>query len=885
MHITEDRTQDALQQAVDNCAKEPIHIPGSIQPHGYLLVVDDSFHIIKCSENFLELTSLTLDQLIGLPLTKFILEDCIDELEGLLVDRTSKTLRYCTLTIEAKKIQQRCDVVLHRSGTKRVVEIEPHLNHEKPLHNQDFYSELMSFSAQLHKVEDESDLFNYVIEQVKQLVNYGRVMLYRFDNDWNGEVVAETLDSHMSSYLGLNFPASDIPEQARKLYSINYLRLIADCDFTPVKILPDDLNDGGAPLDMSFSCLRSVSMVHLQYLINMNVKSSMSISVMQNGRLWGMIVCHHDVPYRPSYPARMAAELVAHTFSAFLSNYTLLKSNSEIQQRELKIRELNHALSPDVSLVNSMSDNYQLILDLLDADGLVIKLEDKYVEYGVTPDNTATRALVAWAGRNVNDTEFATNSLWNSTGLTEFEHNQIGGVMVSPVNKAMGNCIVFYRSCIAAEKSWAGKPEKKISRTQTGYQLTPRASFDRWTQVVSNQSPPWSAEDRKMGVDICNLLLSKQFEDSLKQASNNLDSIVNNSTSLIYIINTLGVVVQINAKAKQVFKLSVNEVIGKHYREVFEESLSDITKDHISTAQSTEQSMSFNDHFVQHGEEFHLVTVLFPLYDSENNVYAFCFISSDVTDMHRTQNALKTSNKELERVAFIASHDLQEPIRMISTFTRLLKNEYGDQLDETADEYINYTLNATNRMRVLIHDLLQYSRLDNEEINPPVINSGDVLLQLVDELQMSKTLDNASVTIAADLPDVPIKSEHFTCIMQNLINNALKYQKNDDHAAKVVVDCKDDGAYWQFSVTDNGIGIKAQYLTKIFEIFQRLHNKSEFGGTGIGLAICTKIAGLHGGRVWAESEPDIGSTFYFTIRKSYDSEPVRIIERAVESTT
>ena len=862
-----EKAQDALQQALDNCAKEPIHIPGAIQPHGYLLVVDENFKILKCSANFLDFSGLPQDELIGTPLNTFIKTESINELANLLIDSALSALRYCTLTIQTTQLELRCDAVLHRSGAYRIVELEPHRPGDGHLQNRDFHQELMQFSVQLQKVKTETDLFNYVVAEIKQLINFGRVKLYRFDNDWNGEVVAEARDERMKSYLGLNFPASDIPEQARKLYSINYLRLIPDTEFTPVRILPDDLDQEGAPLDLSFSCLRSVSNVHLQYLINMNLKASMSISVMQNGRLWGMIVCHHDSTYRPSYAVRMAAELMAHTFSAFLSNHTLLKFNSDEQLRELKFRELNQALSPDVLLEDLLEDHHQLILDLLNADGVIIKLEDKFISFGMTPDKPAAQSLIDWAGRNINDKVFASNSLSDFTGLQEFENNPISGAIVTPITRSMDNCIIFFRREITTEKKWAGKPEKSISQTESGYQLTPRASFQRWVEVVSNKSRLWSTEEVELSAAISGMLLSKQYEDSLRLASYKLDAVVNNSTSLIYIINTEGLIVQINAKAREAFCLPKDGLVGNHYREVFSKSLSDITDEHIQVVQTTAESTSFNEQFVQGGSEFHVITVIFPLYDSSSKVYAYCIISSDVSEMHNVQETLKTSNKELERVAFVASHDLQEPIRMIALFTRLLRSEYADHLDETAHEYINYTLNATDRMRVLIHDLLEYARLEKEDIDPPIIESNDVLEQTLDELKFTSMPADVSVTIASALPSVPMKPEHFTCIMQNLISNAFKYQKKNT-AAAIVIDCTDDDPYWRFSVSDNGIGIKPEYLTKIFDIFQRLHSKKDYDGTGIGLAICTKITELYGGKVWAESTQDKGSTFFFTIRKT-----------------
>lgn len=884
MSIPVQNAQDALKQALDNCAREPIHIPGAIQPHGYLLVVDDDFNIVKCSANFLNFSGLSQDELIGRPLSTYIPTESIDELAKLLIDSALSALRYCTLTIETKQQKLHCDAVLHRSGAYWIVELEPHRPGDRHLQNRDFHQELMHFSVQLQKVKTEADLFNYVVEEIKQLINYSRVKLYRFDNDWNGEVVAEAKDEHMKSYLGLCFPASDIPEQARKLYSINYLRLIPDTNFTPVKILPDDLDEKGTPLDLSFSCLRSVSMVHLQYLINMNLKASMSISVMQNGRLWGMIVCHHDSPYRPAYAVRMAAELMAHTFSAFLSNHTLLKFNSEEQLRELRFRELNHALSPNVSLEELLGDHHQLILDLVNADGVIIKLEDKYLSFGLTPDDSAMRSLVGWVGRNMNDKMFASNCVSDFTGLQEFESSPISGAIATPVTRSMDNCILFFRREITTKKKWAGKPEKTISQTESGYQLTPRASFERWIEVVSNKAREWSTEEVEMSATISGMLLSKQYEDSLRQASYNLDAVVNNSTSLIYIVNTENVVVQINARAREAFGLTEDGLVGNHYREVFDKALSDLTEEHIQAVKSADKSTSFNANFLQGDREFHVISVIFPLYDSTSKVYAYCVISSDVSEIHNVQETLKTSNKELERVAFVASHDLQEPIRMIALFTRLLRSEYADQLDEAAHEYIDYTLNATNRMRVLIHDLLEYSRLEKEDIDPPRIESHDVLEQTLAELKFTSMPADASISIVSEMPSILMKPEHFTCIMQNLINNAFKYQKKDNPPS-VVIDCTDGGPHWRFSVSDNGIGIKPEYLTKIFDIFQRLHSKNDYEGTGIGLAICTKITELYGGKVWAESAHDNGSTFFFTIPKARKQQSSAKLSGRVESTS
>lgn len=858
-----------IQLALDNCAREPIHIPGSIQSHGFLLVVDNDFKILKASENFLAVCGLELDQLIGTALSRFIQPESIAALEKLVVKSALNALRYCTLTVESTNGPISCDAVLHQSGEVMIVEIEPHQDLDRKLENQDFYQELMQFSVQLHKIESHSDLFGYVVQEVRRLTGFNRVMLYQFDNEWNGQVVAEDKRNTNHSYLGLNFPASDIPEQARKLYSVNYLRLISDINSAPVPILPDDRDTNGDPINLSFSCLRSVSKVHLQYLDNMNVKGSMSISVMQNDRLWGLIACHHDSPYRPAYTVRMAAELIAHTFSAFLSNFMQLQASSDEKVRELKFKELSYALTPDTPLADSINAHHELIMELLDADGIIVKLGTNFIRFGLVPDDPELTQLTNWIEHHTNDQIFVCDSIAESTGL-DVSARKVGGAILAPVTHPIENCVMFFRREVNFERHWAGRPEKHISRTDAGFELTPRASFERWKEVVSGHSRTWSEADREMATAISKSLLAKYYEDSLRQATNNMDTVVNNSNALIYIVNTEGIFLQMNDTALEAFGLEIGDVIGNSYHSVLDNALLDVIDKHMTTVLSDNKSSTFTDSFKHKNSDFHLVTVTFPLFDSARQIHSICSMSQDVSELQAIQAELKTSNAELERVAFVASHDLQEPIRLISTFTNLLKLDYADKLDEQAEEYINFTLNAANRMRVLIHDLLEYSRLEYTSLNPPVINAQTVLDELIDELKMTNKLGDARITCDDPLPTIFMKPEHFTCIMQNLISNAIKYKK-DSIPVDIRIKTTDDRNYWRFSVTDNGIGVKQEHLKKIFDIFQRLHTNNQYEGTGIGLSLCTKIAKLHGGDAWAESTFGQGSTFHFTILKDIDS--------------
>ena len=233
-------------------------------------------------------------------------------------------------------------------------------------------------------------------------------------------------------------------------------------------------------------------------------------------------------------------------------------------------------------------------------------------------------------------------------------------------------------------------------------------------------------------------------------------------------------------------------------------------------------------------------------------------------DLAKRASELAASNAELERFAYIASHDLQEPLRMVSSFLQLLQKRYNGQLDEKADQYIHYAVDGAERMKTLIMDLLEYSRVGTGKENFAPVDTALVMEQ-VGEVFREKIITAKAQVAIGKLPVIMGDKMQLTQLFQNLLSNALKY--HSDKPPVIGIRSAEEDGYWQFSVTDNGIGIDPQFFDKIFIVFQRLHNKTDFSGTGIGLAICKKIVERHGGRIWVESTPQQGSTFYFTIHK------------------
>jgi PAS domain S-box-containing protein len=257
--------------------------------------------------------------------------------------------------------------------------------------------------------------------------------------------------------------------------------------------------------------------------------------------------------------------------------------------------------------------------------------------------------------------------------------------------------------------------------------------------------------------------------------------------------------------------------------------------------------------------------------DEKGNALKMAGVCFDVTDMKKgaektlfdLNEELHRSNKELEQFAYVASHDLQEPLRMVSSFTQLLQKRYKDKLDEDAQQFIRYAVDGAVRMQNLINDLLNFSRIGTRGQKFVEVDFNHVIGRTISNLTVSIKEKNALV-VSDELPAVVGDENQLVQLMQNLIGNAIKFCKT---SPRIHISAVEENNHYLFSVKDNGIGIEKNYFEKIFLIFQRLVPKEEYGGTGIGLAICKRIVERHGGKIWVESELDEGSTFYFTINK------------------
>jgi PAS domain S-box-containing protein len=347
---------------------------------------------------------------------------------------------------------------------------------------------------------------------------------------------------------------------------------------------------------------------------------------------------------------------------------------------------------------------------------------------------------------------------------------------------------------------------------------------------------------------------------------------VEQSPASIVITNTEGLIEYVNPKFVALTGYSLDEVIGKNPRILKSGHTTGEEYHHLweTISEGAEWHGEFNN-IKKNGELYWESASISPIFNEKGKVSHFLAIKEDITERKKADEKLlqyaadlESSNNELENFAYVASHDLQEPLRMVSSFLTLLQERMHSQLDETNQQYIHFAVDGAQRMKILINDLLQYSRVGTniEKFNVTPLNEvlQYVLLVLKDKIEKTK-----AVITLQDLPVITANKALLNQLFVNLLSNALKY--NDSKPPEIEIGCKEELDKYIFYVKDNGIGIDPKFHEKVFVIFQRLHGKTQYSGTGIGLAVCKKIVAIHSGKIWLESEPGIGSTFYFSIPK------------------
>jgi light-regulated signal transduction histidine kinase (bacteriophytochrome) len=475
-----------------NCEREPIHILGNIQDFGFLVAVSVDWLVARVSANLARFTGTAPDAALGQPLAALFTETAIHAIRNRITLLRGPDAVERLFGLVLQEGGAGFDVALHFSGELIVIEAEPAMA-------QDMEAATL-VRAMINRVRQAESFAAFLREgarQVRALTGFDRVKVYRFDDQGAGEVVAEALRPGVDSFLGLHYPADDIPPQARKLYLRNIFRVIADVDAAPVPIVPA-LNARGEPLDLSLAVTRAVSPIHIEYLRNMGVAASLSISIIANGKLWGLFACHHYGPLLPSLAYRTAAELFGQMFSLMLESRERQDSSEYESRARVAIDRLMAKVAQDERLLHDSAWLAEQVFDLIPADGVGIILGGTISLTGLTPSRQQFQAIVRHLkNRNVREVCISESLQTLMADAADYA-DRAAGMVVIPLSREPGEYVVLFRAEQLRAVRWAGNPEKVVEYGPNGARLTPRKSFEAWSQLVKGQSLPFTAAERRV---------------------------------------------------------------------------------------------------------------------------------------------------------------------------------------------------------------------------------------------------------------------------------------------------------------------------------------------------------------------------------------------------
>lgn len=784
------RSLGAQEVTLSNCDREPIHTPGHIQPFAAIVAIEPlSERIVGFSANTEEFLGRPPSEVAGQTFDTLLAPDVAELVRewsrGTVLERNPL---YAGRTPGASGTEAPLEVVAHRHNGVLLLEFE-HASEEPDVGGAMFHSRLRGAAAHMEGAASVSEFCGVAASEVRALTGFDRVMIYRFAPDGHGEVIAESKIPELEPFLGLHYPASDIPRQARALALLSWVRYLPDARYEGVPL--QFVSGEERALDLSYCASRGVSPIHLEYLANMGVGATLTVSIVHNGRLWGLIACHHQSPRAFSYARRAACEFLGQTVSLQLAR----REERELAEHRLRLQNVYSQFVEGMmrdKIDLALTGPHLSLLDFVEAGGAAISVGGKLILQGITPPENEVRTLGFLlrerarlraensrleTGSRFDELEaegvFVSHSLERDLPESRVESRTGAGVLGVAILGDWSEWLLWFRPEEIQTVTWAGNPrdavkttadhpnqatDDRASKQPTAEssdnpqahppRLHPRASFAAWSEEVRGAARAWD---------------------------------------------------EIEIAGARDLRRAIGGVVAAH-----------------------------------------------------------------TDELARLNAELRRSNHELEAFAYVASHDLKEPLRGIANFSHFLLEDYGDQLDAEGVAKLETLGRLTRRMSALLDSLLHYSRAGRAHLERQSVDLN-VLVEELHELIADRLKSaNARLEVPRALPVVQADRERVGEILQNLVTNALKY--NDKAEKRIEIGWEGEPEHPIIRVSDNGLGIDERHFATIFQIFRRLHGRESWGGgTGAGLTIVKLLVERHDGRIWLESRPGEGSTFYFSL--------------------
>lgn len=505
---------------LNNCDREPIHIPGAIQPHGILFHLDmESLRIEQVSSNIESYLPHSKEEVIDLALDALLTQESLRKLKSAIQSGSIRESNPFSLNFQEDE-DTFYDGILHIYKEALILEMEPIKDDDESLFS--FYQIVRKAVVALQNSDSIGDACRTAATEIRKITGFDRVTVYKFDPEWNGNVIGEDRSEKMDSLLGQRFPASDIPAQARALYELNWIRIISDRNYQPSPLFPMLNPKTSAPLDLSLSVLRSVSPIHLEYMKNMEMVASMSVSIMKDGKLWGLISCHHTTAKYLNYQIRTACEFLAEIFSGQMGTIeTREAANQRLYLRGI-LSGLESTLSGVADFAAALRYN-EAILNLTNSSGAVLSHRGKIYRYGVCPSEDDVATLLHWLSNQKSDL-FQTHSLKSQYPRGEDLIETASGVLAVRISRNPDSHMLWFRGEKVKAIDWAGNPSKPVENVNGEMRLHPRKSFELWREIVRGQAEDYTEAEIEVATEFKNMVISKLLAHSVRDLeSSNLE--------------------------------------------------------------------------------------------------------------------------------------------------------------------------------------------------------------------------------------------------------------------------------------------------------------------------------------------------------------------------
>ncbi|MGB0560539.1 MAG: ATP-binding protein [Spirulinaceae cyanobacterium] len=837
MSLTHSPTVNNINHPLESTYQNSIRHPGCVQPHGVLLVLSEpELFVTHVSDNSEAVLGQAPQDLIHSSLGSLLGYAQFSDLKTALTYKDLSAINPLKLTLNVNGEPVKFHGILHRTQAQMVLELET-TNGVGESHFLEFYNWVQVAIEKLHQATDLQALFETAAQEVRTLTGLDRVMIYRFNDQQAGTVVAEAQRPGLDSFLGLNFPAIDIPPQARELFLGIGIRNIADVQATPAGLFPAAEADD---LDLSHAVLRGVSPCHLQYLSNMGVNATLSIPLRHEGQLWGLIACHHYTAKSFSYNVRLGCKLLGQVMSVELASYQSHADQDQELELSSTLAHLLESLVTGAELAVVFGDKPDRFLQLAKADGVALWENEQCQTWGQSPSPAQVRSLVQFL-----QAEYPQEAVIHTDCLQQFHDSlQIdpavaSGVLAISLSEVQPRYLLWFRQEVVQTVNWAGNPTPQLETDGEAALLTPRKSFDLWQELVKDTCLPWQTFEINTVLKLREAMqrIALQQADQLTQLNRALQASETRER-------------QKSAELAQALK----QLQTTHTQLVQSEKMSSLGQLVAGIAHEINNPVNFIYGNLVHTEQY--VQDLIDLIEHYQQEYTQ---PSPDLQVQMEEIDLDFMLKDLPNILQsmrVGATRIQEIVKSLRNFSRL---DEGEQKTVDIHEGIDSTLVILgNRLKAHfdrpgIQVIRDYGSLSAVDCFPGPLNQVfmNLLANAIDALE-ERDRGRSIAEIKAQPSQITITSRHLP--------------DSDAHS---------DTRTIQIQIADNGAGIHPDHLETIFDPF--FTTKPIGKGTGMGLAISYQIiTEKHGGTIICESEVGQGTTFTIQlpqVRRAVDFVP------------